>query len=392
MMIIDYVVILLLLSIGIIFLCLRYKNIDIWILSYLLSLFSKKQRASGAVHIMFCFVDHFEPQWNTNDISVERQRVDQWLQDYPVLCENHFDADGKHPQHTFFYPEEEYRQEHLEKLSQLCQSGYGEVEVHLHHDNDTNANLRKTLTHFIDILYHHHGLLTKHPVTNQIVYGFIHGNWCLDNSRADGRWCGVKDELIVLKETGCYADFTLPSAPSETQTKKINSIYYAKQNPIKPKSHNTGLEVTVGGQSWGDLLIVQGPLTLNWKSRKFGLLPRIEAADIRTSILSLRERVDLWVNAGISVKGKPNWIFIKIHTHGTQERDRTTLLGKPCSDMFSYLETKYNDGVNYNLHYVTARETYNIIKAAEAGLEGNPNDYRDYLLKPPTYLQSISSL
>ena len=391
-MIIDYVVILLLLSIGLIFFCLRHKHIDIWILSYLLSLFRKRQRAQGAVHIMFCFVDHFEPQWNTHDINVERHRVDQWLQDYPVLCENHFDADGKHPQHTFFYPEEEYRQEQLEKLSQLCQSGYGEVEVHLHHDNDTSANLRKTLTHFIDILYHHHGLLTKHPVTNQIVYGFIHGNWCLDNSRADGRWCGVKDELIVLKETGCYADFTLPSAPSETQTKKINSIYYAKQNPIKPKSHNTGLEVTVGGQSWGDLLIVQGPLTLNWKSRKFGLLPRIEAADIRTSILPLIERVDLWVNAGISVKGKPNWIFIKIHTHGTQERDRTTLLGKPCNDMFSYLETKYNDGVNYNLHYVTARETYNIIKAAEAGLEGNPNDYRDYLLKPPTYLQSISSL
>ena len=37
-------------------------------------------------------------------------------------------------------------------------------------------------------------------------FGFIHGNWCLDNSRADGRWCGLNNELILLRELGCYAD------------------------------------------------------------------------------------------------------------------------------------------------------------------------------------------
>src|SRR5262249_32297077 len=35
------------------------------------------------------------------------------------------------------------------------------------------------------------------------------------------------------------------------------------------------------------------------------------------------------------------------------------------------------------LHFVTAREAYNIVKAAEAGHSGNPNDYRDYLIPPP---------
>jgi hypothetical protein len=38
------------------------------------------------------------------------------------------------------------------------------------------------------------------------------------------------------------------------------------------------------------------------------------------------------------------------------------------------------------LHYVTAREVYNIIKAAEAGLTGSPHDYRDYELPPPGVL------
>jgi hypothetical protein len=61
------------------------------------------------------------------------------------------------------------------------------------------------------------------------------------------------------------------------------------------------------------------------------------------------------------------------------------LLGKAVDDMYSYLEQNYNDGSRYVLHYVTAREMFNIVKAAEAGHSGNPNDYRDYLLQPPPY-------
>jgi hypothetical protein len=62
-----------------------------------------------------------------------------------------------------------------------------------------------------------------------------------------------------------------------------------------------------------------------------------------------------------------------------------TLLGKAVDDMYSYLEQNYNDGSRYLLHYVTAREMYNIVKAAEDGHAGNPNAYRDYILKPPSY-------
>jgi hypothetical protein len=51
--------------------------------------------------------------------------------------------------------------------------------------------------------------------------------------------------------------------------------------------------------------------------------------------------------------------------------------------MHRYLESRYNDGKRYVLHYVTAREAYNIVKAAEAGEQGDPGRYRDYLLPPP---------
>ncbi|MEJ7636728.1 MAG: hypothetical protein WKF75_01760 [Singulisphaera sp.] len=50
----------------------------------------------------------------------------------------------------------------------------------------------------------------------------------------------VNNEIDVLRETGCYADFTLPSAPSPTQTRQINSIYYASDDPRRPKSHDRG--------------------------------------------------------------------------------------------------------------------------------------------------------
>jgi hypothetical protein len=292
----------------------------------------------------------------------------------------HLDADGVHPQHTFFYPEEEYRKEHLDKLSALCNDGYGEIEVHLHHDDDTSENLTRTLTGFVKTLHSEHGALPVCKITGEVKYGFIHGNWSLDNSRADGRWCGVNDELRVLRDTGCYADFTLPSAPSDTQTKKVNSIYYATDNPKAPKSHDTGIDVCVGGNPTGDLMIIQGPLALNWKDRKYGLLPRIEAGDIRSALPPTESRVDLWVDANVHVKGRPEWVFVKVHTHGTQERDMDTLLGAPMDRMFSYLESRYNDGENYILHYVNARESYNIVKAAEAGLEGSPNVFRDYIL------------
>ena len=46
------------------------------------------------------------------------------------------------------------------------------------------------------------------------------------------------------------------------------------------------------------------------------------------------------------------------------------------------LESEYNDGTNYILHYVTIREAYNLIKAAEAGESGDPEKYRNYLIKP----------
>ncbi|OOG53864.1 hypothetical protein B0E47_11710 [Rhodanobacter sp. B05] len=370
-----------LLGVAAITVAIRARNMQYWLGGYLRR--RRPPAVDGPIHVMFCFVDHFEPAWGKVDLATQRARVDRWCRDYRVLASAHRDADGRPPQHTFFYPEEEYLEEHLDKIAALCAEGYGEIEIHLHHDDDTEDNFKATISRFNALLHERHGALPRDPVTGQLRFGFIHGNWSLDNSRADGRWCGINNELILLRELGCYADFTLPSAPSDTQTRMSNAIYYATDDPLRPKSHDSGVPVRVGGMASGDLMIVQGPLGLNWRERKFGVMPRIENADVRRGCPPTPERVDAWVRTGIHVEGRPEWVFVKVHTHGTQERDMDTLLGDAARRMHEHLERGYNDGVRHVLHYVTAREMYNIIKAAEAGRDGDPDAFRDFLLPPP---------
>lgn len=334
------------------------KNLHKWLPGHIASQFKTQEKPKNdkAIHIVFCIVDHFEPGLNNASLQTMRARVAEWIEKYPCISDKHKDSDGKHPQHTFFYPAEQYEPDIMTSLASLCHRGYGEVEIHLHHDNDTPEGLRATLLDFKQKL-RSHGLLGCDEKGN-VTYGFIHGNWALNNSRKDGKWCGVDNELRILKETGCYADFTFPSAPSETQTRKINSIYYATDIPGRPKSHDSGIDVAAGQSVCGDLMLIQGPLTLNWRWRKFGIFPHIENGDISENNPPTMERIDLWVKKHIHVKGEPNWIFVKVHTHGCKDANRSMLLETWLDKMYSCLEERYNDGTNYLLHYCSAREMY----------------------------------
>src|ERR1043165_9639125 len=163
------------------------------------------------IDLILCIADHFEPKAGNASIELGRQRVAAWVEQYPKQFGKFTDSDGRTPRHTFFYPAEEYEKEYLDALASLCRQGFGEVEIHLHHDNDTAEGLREKLLRFKNTLATDHGLLCKHRRTGEIMYGFVHGNWALCNSRPDGRQCGVNNEIPVLLDTGCYADFTFPS-------------------------------------------------------------------------------------------------------------------------------------------------------------------------------------
>ncbi len=444
---------------------MKVKNAFRWLSLFSRTLIANKPKIdeSQPVDIIFCFVDHFEPRVGNVPLAKERERVEAWIKGYPKLANKHIDFDGKPPQHTWFFPLDQFWAEHLDKLMTLVHANYGEIEVHLHHRDDTpeqltqKLELAKTLftqhdalsirrtdafcmkNRFAPPLCHEKGKsgLTLHPtdgdvaackvtllgnkynnqgdsystkfkdktqngsVVNELYnarpttrkqkalspssfvkYAFIHGNWALDNSRKDEDWCGVNNELQVLRQTGCYADFTFPSGLSETQPKKLNKIYYATDDAKKPKSYNNGVDVEVGKPPSGDLMLITGPVGLNWKRRKWRIFPTLENSDISWHHVPTEERVDLWVKTHIHVRGYPNWIFIKLHTHGATDKNLEMLLDQNgvMHRTFCHLEEQYNDGKNYRLHYVTARQMYNIIKAAEANMNGNPNAYRDYEL------------
>jgi hypothetical protein len=357
---------------------LRRRGLTRCVVPYLLQSQRRRTvRVGEEVHALLCIADHFEPQWAGPSAACAQDRVNRWVREYSQLFGEFRDSDGRPPRHTFFFPADQYESRHVEALAGLCRQGFGEVEVHLHHDGDTADHLRRTLEQYKSLLAERHGLLSRRRKSGDIVFGFIHGDWALDNSRADGRHCGVNNELDVLRETGCYADFTLPSAPSSTQTKKINAIYYAKDDPARPKSHDWGTDIGTGSVVPPDcLMLIQGPLLLDVGRR------RIENGCIQASQPADMHRLDLWLKANVHVPYRPDWRFIKLHTHGAPEANQKILLGQSMLDFHRGLQQRAAANRHFHFHYVTAREMFNLAKAAEAGYAGRVAEALDYELIP----------
>jgi len=370
------IILLLSVWIGVLSYKIIQKKAYIWLPSYLGSTLVKNlhpDKPEYPIHIIFYFVDHFEP-------GGDKKVMEAWFKEYPKVVLKHKDADGRYPQHTWFYEGNAFILEEAIALRTLCSERFGEVELHFHHMRDNSNSLRekliKTLENFNNL-----GFLITTEQNSRVAFAFIHGNWALDNSGLK-KHCGVNNELKLLSELGCFGDFTFPAIGHSSQPRKINSIYYAFDDTLKAKSYNDGLDVVVGKDTCGDLIIFGGSLSINWKDWRHKIYPSIEDGNIDKSNPPTPLRIDHWISKGISIKGQPNWIFVKIFCHGAEASCLPILLGKELDDMYTYLETKYNDSKKFILHYATAREVYNIVKAAEAGKKGDPNDYRDYLIKP----------
>lgn len=355
---------------------LKNKHFGTWLPHYLERLLrpGDRVRQGDVTHLMFLFVDHFE-------LAGHASRLKQWTEGYPRLAGRHRDADGSPPKHSWFYALDLIHEEELAAMRLLAEQGLGEVDLHWHHSHDTPESFRSKLRAGLEV-FQRYGFMKPVRPGQAGCFGFIHGNWSLDNARGD-HFCGVNNELDLLLEAGCYADFTFPALFSTCQPSLTNCIYYAKDDP-RPKSYDRGRPMTVGGlQGDDELMIFQGPLTINWRDWHFKWHPRFESGEINgDGTQSQERRIDSWVRQRIHLPGRPDWVFVKVFCHGGQ--DCMHIVGEQTDRMFSYLEERYNDGTRYQLHYVTAREAYNIAKAAEAGCEGNPNDYRDYLIPHPS--------
>ena len=112
--------------------------------------------------------------------------------------------------------------------------------------------------------------------------------------------------------------------------------------------------------------MIQGPLCTDWSRRKLGVLPGLENGDLHAGLPPTIRRLRAWLAAGVHVLGRPDWIFVKLHTHGAPERNATMLLGEQMRSFHVELK-QWIDARDCHLHYVNAYEMANIVHQAEAG-------------------------
>ena len=332
------------------------RNAHIWLPGYLKGRMQRRNAAPPSC-VWVCIADHFEPYWGKADDQTARDRVERWMSHWPEISSRHTDSRGQTPCYSFFYPEEEYKPSLLSMLSRMTGAGIADVEVHIHHDGEGERDFVDRIAGFTETLHSRHGLLRKQD--GKITFGFIHGNWALDNSRPDGRWCGLNNEISLLRELGCYADFTLPSVPSPTQTRMVNTIYWATDDPERPKSHDRGVPATVGGANAGALLIVPGPLGLNWRERRRSWAPQIETGELSASNPPTPHRAKLWLQYAPRIG---DHVFVKLFTHGTQEENTNMLLNGGLNAIFASLMAECLQS-RQKLCYVSAYEMWQAIEA-----------------------------
>ena len=189
--------------------------------------------------------------------------------------------------------------------------------------------------------------------------------------------------MQILADTGCFADFTLPSAPNAAQVAKINLLYECGLPLTSRAPHRRAKPLRCGLPPTTFPLIIEGPLLIDFGKREKGRLPvKIENAAVTGPNPPSLRRLQLWMRAAITVDGRPDWLFIKLHCHGMDPRDESSMIGEAAQRFMGDLMGWVRENPVNRLHFVTGREMVNIALAAADGNEGNPSDYRDYYFQP----------
>jgi hypothetical protein len=335
------------------------RHTHLWLPGYLAARLRRIGEAPPT-DLWLAIADHYEPLWKGADDATARERVAAWRRMWPEIAGRHHDSDGRPPVYTFFYPQEEYRPELLEPLAEMTRAGIGDVEVHIHHDGEGQARFVAKMRQFLEALHDRHGLLRRRD--GRLAFGFIHGNWALDNSRPDGRWCGLDNEIMLLRDLGCYADFTMPAADSPCQAGPVNVVFRATDDPTRPRSHARGAPVRRGQRVSGDLLLIPGPLGLDFRSRG-PLRPQIEAGELAGYMLPSPHRARRWLRLAPRIDGH---LFLKLFGHGAQERNAGPLLGGGLDLLYESITAECR-ARQVRFHFVSTWKMFQAVEALESG-------------------------
>jgi hypothetical protein len=152
----------------------------------------------------------------------------------------------------------------------------------------------------------------------------------------------------------------LPSAPSPAQTRMVNTIYWAKDDPCAPKSHDTGVPVAHEGTVAGDLMIIPGPLGVDWQPGGRLWSPRLETGELSARALPSSNRARLWLQLAPRIGDDA---FVKLFAHGAQEKNANALLAGGLDLAIRSLQRACTEG-KCELYFVSAWEMRLAIEAA----------------------------
>ncbi|MGQ9684590.1 MAG: hypothetical protein ACUVX9_18865, partial [Anaerolineae bacterium] len=344
----------------------RWKTY-IWLPYYLTHSNAERVPPGAERHVIFTMVDHYEPGKGEAGAEVNRR----WLAHFKPIADRHDDSFGNNFRYTWFYPYDHHNEEVLRDLCAAARQGYGEVELHWHVPPGlSHEEYLRRLDEAVAWFQRHGAMISSGPEP-KTAFAYIAGNWDLDGSRPNGH--GLTRQLDALRSRGCYADFTFSTIGTPCQPRKVNSIYYAADT-LEPKSYDSGIDVQVGRPVDDRLMIVQGPVGINWWNGG------LEYGAVESYARPTPKRIERWIDTNIHVRGRPEWGFVKVYSHGIQSR--RAIVEADLERMLAWLE-EICGRRGLALHYMTAREMYNVIKAAEAGRQGNPEAYRDWRIPPP---------
>lgn len=332
------------------------KHPELWMKSYLSSRLERFV-SDGAKprRVWVSIADHYEPLGRGASIGEGLACVSDWRRRWARIADQvPRDSLGCRPVYTFFYPQEEYQHEVVEGIAEIVRLGIGDVDVHLHHAHETRDRFIAKVEEFLDRLTNDHGLLRE--MNGRTVFGFIHGNWALDNSLPEGRHCGLDGELALLRELGCYADFTQPAAPSPAQSRIVNQIYFCRPFTDGRRSFDYRIPARAAHGLEDGLMMITGPFAMRYRGR---LLPRVDTGELAYYDMPTPYRVRRWFDVAPRI-GED--IFIKLYSHGGYGPNREALLGSGLENLYSMLAEEAGR-LNIETRWVSAWDMYSAAKA-----------------------------
>ena len=211
----------------------------------------------------------------------------------------------------------------LDALAELARGGFGEVEVHLHHDGDTATTLRADIADYLGKY-----AAARPPVARRRRAAAlrVHPRQLVPRQRAPRR-------PLVRRRRRDPAALSTPAATPTSRSRRrptSASRTSSTRSTGRPATWRARRAYEAGERARvGDAHARSPPHDRRAARARAApaLGVRIENGALTAAIRRRPRACATGSTQGIHVDGRPEWVFVKVHTHGAPEKNAASLLG-----------------------------------------------------------------